>query len=481
MPKPSAVDRWFFINDGPGEPTHVAALVTLKLPKDAPPDFVRKLADDMRTAKTFGTPFNYRLIRPKLRRVTPSFVVLNDDQVDLDYHFRHSALPAPGGERELGQLVARLFSRPLDPTKPLWEVHLIEGLENDRFAWFFKVHHGLMDGVGGMRRFGQMLSTDPAETEITPIWTIKPRTSVRLELTGKEKLQRTGQSIRAGAGASGALAKVIGQTIKEGFQHTDPAWAVPYDAPKSIINGRITAQRRFATQSYDLDRIIGIAKGLGVSVNDVFLALCSGALRRYLSELGELPAKSLQVGIPVNIRDISDETSSNAISAMLVKLRTDIEDPLERLEGIAASSKLAKAKLKAMPKAASDLFGIVALGPHSVGALIGVNGRTRPTFNLLLSNVPGPPAKLYLRGAEMEGLWPLSILSHGQALNISGGSMSGKFHVGFLGCRDTLPHLQRLALHTADTLAELEKVLAARDGRVPQRAARKPRPRAVPK
>lgn len=481
MPKPSAIDRWFFMNDGPGVPTHVAALVTLKLPDDAPPDFVRRLADDMRAAQTFGAPFNYRLRRPKLRRVAPSFEVLPDESIDLDYHFRHSALPAPGGERELGVLVARMFSRPLDPTKPLWEVHLIEGLENGRFAWFFKVHHGLMDGVGGMRRFAQMLTADPSATELRPIWTIKPKESTRPRLRDAEKRQRALANLKEGLGASGALSKAIGETVKEGFRHADPAWAVPYDAPMSIINRRITAQRRFATQSYDLDRILTVAKGFGVSVNDVFLALCSGALRRYLVELGELPDKSLQVGIPVNIRDVGDETSSNAISAILVKLRTDLEDPVERINAIAESSRLAKDKLKALPKAAGDLFGVVALGPMSVGQMIGINGRTRPTFNLLVSNVPGPPAKLYMRGAELEGLWPLSILSHGQALNISAGSMAGKFHIGFLGCRDTLPHLQRLALHTAATLEELEKALAVPDGRAPKRTARKPRPRAVPK
>lgn len=462
MPKPNAVDRWFFAIDAPGVPSHVAALVTLKLPDGAPPDFIRTLADDMRAARTFGAPFNYRLKHPGRRRWAPSFEVLDDDQIDLDYHFRHSALPAPGGERDLGVLVSRLFSRPLDPAKPLWEVHLIEGLENNRFAWFFKVHHGLMDGVGGMRRFGQMLSTDPSSRKLTPIWTIKPRERSQPEVSKQERRARARAAARQALGATGALAKAAGETIREGMRPTDPAWAVPYAAPMSILNGRITAQRRFATQTYDLDRIKALAKGFGVSVNDVFLALCAGGLRGYLLELGKLPEQSLQVGMPVNVRAADDDSSSNAISAVLAKLRTDIEDPGERIAAIADSTRLAKDKLKELPKAAGDLFGAVILGPMALGQLAGLAGRTTPTFNLLVSNVPGPPHKLYLRGAELEGLYPLSVLSHGQALNISTGSMSGKMHIGFLGCRDTLPSLQRLALHTADALEELEKALAAK-------------------
>lgn len=464
MPKPNAVDRWFYVTDAPGTPTHGAVLVTVKSPDGAPGDFVRRLAEDMRAVCTFGPPFSYRLRHPRLRRVAPSYEVLDDDQIDLDYHFRHSALPAPGGERELGVLISRLFSRPLDPSKPLWEVHLIEGLENSRFALYVKVHHGLIDGVGVMRRFGQMLSTDAKTMDMTPIWAIKPRANAT-ETTPpsrRERLRHAAENLRDAVGASGALVTAAAETFKEGLRPTDSAWAVPYAAPMSVLNGRISAHKRIATQSYDLGRMKSLARGFGGSINDVLLALISGGLRRYLSELGELPEKSLQVGVPVNVRDVDDEAASNAISAVLVKLRTDIADPAERVNAIAESSRLAKDKLRALPKAAGDLFGAMALGPMSIGQLLGLNGRTRPTFNLLVSNVAGPQEKLYIRGAELEGLWGQTVLSHGQALSITAGSLSGRFNIGFLGCRDSLPHLQRLALHTADALEELEKTMAVK-------------------
>lgn len=470
MPKVNPVDRWFFALDAPDTPTHVAVMMTFAIPEGAEPDFVGRLVADMREIRTFAPPFNYRFRVPAARRFAPSLVELPDDAIDLDYHLQHTGLAKPGGERELGTLVSRLFSRPLDPNKPPWEVHIIEGLENNRFAWMVKISHGLMDGVAAMRRFEKMLTTDPATQELLPIWSIGRTTSSsprRHAPALSERLLGVLGAAREVPGAVAALAKSAAGSVREVVAPSDPAVAVPFGAPDSVLNGRVGQQRRFATQSYDLERIKAVASGLRVTVNDVFLAICSGGLRRYLDELGELPDSSLTVGMPVSVRAEGDQLAGNAISAVLVKLRTDIEDPIERIKAIAASSRIAKKNLQAMPKAAADLYGVLFLGPMAVQQLAGVAGirqipLNRQAFNLLVSNVPGWKPALYMRGARMEAGFPLSIVSHGQALNISVGSMSGKFNLGFLGCRDTLPHLQRLAVYTGDALAELEKALAER-------------------
>lgn len=465
MPIPNAVDRWFFAIDAPDVPSHVAVMATYAIPEGAPGDFVRHLADEMRAARTFAPPFNYRLKRTTLHRVAPELAVLGDDEIDLDYHFRHSALPQPAGERELGVLVSRLHSQPLDPHRPLWEVHLIEGLDGGtRFAWFFKVHHGVMDGMGGMRRFTEMMSREADSDELRPIWTLTSRSRPRSDGSDRSAAHLAGRLLglaKDSVTSASALAATAGGLALERVRPTDDALAVPYGAPMSVLNGRVGQQRRFATQSYDMDRILALAKGFDVTVNDVFLALCSGGLRKYLTELGELPEASLTAGIPVSVRDPSDEESGNVITAVLVKLRTDIAEPGARIRAISESSGVAKSNLLKLPGPARNLFGALAMSPMAIAQFSGLAGHTPPAFNLLLSQVPGPKEALYMRGARLEGLYPLSIVSHGQALNISADSMSGRFNLGFLGCRDTLPSLQKLAVYTGEALEELEAALPA--------------------
>jgi WS/DGAT/MGAT family acyltransferase len=167
-------DRLFLTADSNETPQHVAALGIFSPPEGAPDDFVGQLAERFRAIRTFAAPFNYRLTHPRLKSVAPGWLELADDGVDLDYHFRHNALPRPGGQRELGQLVSRLHSRALDPNRPLWDIHLIDGLDDGRFALYFKVHHALMDGVGGIRRLRRMLSTDPDDATVRALWTIGP-------------------------------------------------------------------------------------------------------------------------------------------------------------------------------------------------------------------------------------------------------------------------------------------------------------------
>jgi WS/DGAT/MGAT family acyltransferase len=311
MPKVGLAGRLFLLADAVRTPQHIAALAIFSPPDGAEEDFVTRLGADFRGVHTFAPPFNFRLRRPGLRAIAPAWDVLGDEEVDLDFHFRANALPRPGGERELGVLVGRLHSRALDPRRPLWECHLIEGLEQDRFAIYFKVHHALIDGVGGVKRFTQMISPDPADRQIRPLWSIGPTRRPKREAgAGPSPLGGTrGVLARAVAGArlSTGLGMVAAGMVREARRPVDEAAATPFVVPGSILNGRIGQQRRVATQTYEFERIRAVSKAAGVTINDVFLAICAGGLRRYLEELGELPDRGLVAGTPVSVRLAGDD------------------------------------------------------------------------------------------------------------------------------------------------------------------------------
>ena len=386
-------------------------------------------------------------------------------------------MPKPGGERELGVLVSRLHSHPLDFNRPLWEAHIIEGLENKRFALYMKMHHSMVDGVGGMRMLQKMMVPDPKASALPPPWAIGRGTGPR---DGTRPPPRVFQRLRAQCAAAPQVGKAVGHVVAERFRRRVVMdETLPFEGPRSLLNQRVSGQRRFATQFYDLARIKAVAKAASVSVNDVFLALCSGALRRYLAEVQALPEASLTAGIPVSIRPEGDDESSNAISFIIASLHTDFSDPLDRLQAIRRSTEAAKAQLHKLPAAGLTSYTMLFMAPFMVQLLAGLGGVARPMFNITVSNVPGPTVPLYFNGARMEQMYPVSLLTHGQGLNITCLSYAGQFNIGLTGCRDSLPHMQRLAVYMGDTLAELEQALAPQAA--PARARATPKPKAKPK
>ena len=445
-------------------PMHVAGLMPFLLPEGAPPDFLRDLVAELRTAREFAPPWNYCLRGPGLMHPRPVWV--EQDSLDLEYHVRHSALPRPGGERELGQLVARLHSQPLDLTRPPWEYHVIEGLSGGRFAVYLKMHHSLIDGVSGVRLLTQSMSDDPEKSlDLPPFWS--PRPGPR---SGKEKkpaapltldgvLQTVMQAVGSQVRSAPQLVKAFTSMVTPG--ETDAALQLPFDAPKSVVNGRVRGQRRVATQLFGLDRLKAVARGAGCTLNDVVLAICGGGLRKFLAEEGLLPDKPLTAGIPVNVRAADDEGTGTQVTFIIGTLGTDIEDPRERLDAVAASTRAAKAHFGALPREAITQYTMLLMAPTILGMLTPIAGRTRPMFNVTVSNVPGPTKPLYYRGARLEASYPISLISHGIGLNITCQSYAHVIAFAFVGCRDTLPHLQNVAVYTADALAELEASLAA--------------------
>lgn len=441
-------------------PMHVGGLMRFVLPDDAPPDFFAKLMQDFRATKKFAPPWNQRLRMPSLKGLMPVWEI--DDDIDLEHHVRHSALPRPGGERELGQLIARFHSQPLDLTRPPWECEVIEGLADGQFAMYVKMHHSLIDGISGIKLLEKAMSSDARSSrKLPPFWALGStggKASKRPKApppTPAEVVSNFTELVRDQIGSLPDIARAFGSMIGA-FRNKEDTLAIPFESPLSLLNGRINQERRFATQRFELPRLRKLAEAANATLNDVVLALCGGALRRFMIELGELPEHSLTAGIPVSVRPKDDEGTGNAITFIISTLGTDIDAPRERIQAITASTRRAKQHVSNLPKKAMMQYTMLLMAPTMLSLMTGIGGRTRPMFNITISNVPGPEKPLYFRGARLEAAYPVSLVTHGQAINITCQSYDGKLAFGITGCRSTLPHLQRLSPYMQLALEELE-------------------------
>ncbi|MGH8480844.1 MAG: WS/DGAT/MGAT family O-acyltransferase [Nevskiaceae bacterium] len=453
------LDSSWLAVDSIDTPMHVGSLLIFQLPDDARDDFAQKLFAHLKSHTEAHPPWNLKLKSPSLRRVLPVWTF--EDDIDMDFHVRHSALPKPGGERELGVLVSRLHSRQLDFTRPLWESTLIEGLENNRIALYTKMHHSLVDGISGMRMLQRALSDAPAASrKMPPPWACAPPEKKRSDDEPPPIPEGAVSSIVSGlrkqARSVPELARALTRLMRGGDAKDLIA---PFAAPVSVLNYRITGARRFATQQYDLAKLKALARKADATLNDVVLWLCATALRRFLKEAHHLPGKPMTAGIPVNVRPADDEEAGTAISFIMANLGTDIADPKKRLKAIVTSTRVAKDHLQSLPRSALTQYTMLVMAPYILALVTGIGGRTRPVFNVTISNVPGPDKPLYFYGARLEAMYPISLLAHGGALNITCVSYDGKLNFGFTGARDTLPHMQRLSVYTGEALEELEKVV----------------------
>lgn len=467
----SPLDAGFLLLDTAETPMHVGALMPFEPPPGMPRDLLRRIFEEGRTA-TVAPPWNRRLVTHRIKR-SPVHWWTEDDNVDLDYHVRRSALPSPGDERELGIMVARLHSNPLDLSRPPWELHLIEGLSGGRYAIYVKIHHALIDGISGMKLLARSLSTDPADDATPLFFTVRPATRSPLpeQPAGRggldsvvatsasavtEVIGLSATAARAAARLSTSLVQLATAPLRGGDL------VAPLQAPHSILNRRITRQRRFATQQYALSRLKAISQATGTTLNDVVLAICGGGLRTYLLELGALPDRSLVAFLPVNVRAEDDPGGGNAVGAVLSALGTDVADPLERLRVVHASASSAKTQIRGMDQTTALAYSLAVMAPAGLQVAAALAGVPAPatSFNVAISNVPGPRRPLYFRGARLQAIYPLSIPTHGMALNITLESYADTLAFGFIGCRQTLPSLQRLAVQTGEALEALETAVS---------------------
>lgn len=453
----------FLFAESRQQPMHVGGLQLFRKPAGAGRSFVKDLYDEM---LTHHDPAPLFLKHPHRSLSTAGqWTWAEDEQFDLEYHFRHSALPKPGRIRELLDLCGRLHGTRLARERPLWEVHLIEGLRDGRVAMYTKMHHSLVDGVASMRLLQRVLSTHPDERGMAPMWSASHTgTSPG---GGEEERDETvagltGQALRVALGISAeaaGLPAALMHTLARGVRNeTSP---VSLYAPRTVLNKRITGSRRFAADDWPVERIHAVGKATGTTINDVVLAMCSGAMRTYLRELDALPDTSLVAMVPVGLQAKNSQSASasggNALGAVMVRLGTDEPDPADRLRSVQHSMATGKEALGTMTP--TQILAMTALGlaPAVLAPMLKVQGLTRPPFNLIISNVPGPRSPHYFNGARLEGVYPLSIPLHGMALNITCTSYDGQLDFGLTGCRRTVPRLQRLLPHLDDELAALEK------------------------
>jgi diacylglycerol O-acyltransferase len=373
-----------------------------------------------------------------------------DDDVDIDYHLRRSALPRPGRVRDLLELVSRLHGTLLDRHRPLWEASLVEGLSDGRFAVYTKIHHSLLDGVSAQRLMIRAMSPDPDDRETRVPWTLGPK---------PRKAGPSRSVLRSLVDVAGSIAALAPSTLPLARAALiEQQLTLPFRAPKTMFNVPIGGARRAAAQSWPLARIKGVKNATGTTVNDVVLAMCSGALRAYLSEQEALPDAPLVAMVPVSLRSAHEQDAGgNMVGTILCNLATDIEDPAKRLEAISASMRANKKVFAELPRTqALALSAFLSFGV-ALAVVPGFVTSAPPPFNIVISNVPGAREPMYWNGARLDGNYPLSIALDGQALNITLTNTAGNLDFGLVGCRRSVPHLQRLLGHLEDSLTDLER------------------------
>lgn len=458
MPFMPPTDSMFLLAESREHPMHVGGLQLFQPPDGAGPEFVRDLVEGFRSVDHISPTFRKRPAEP-VSLVGQTWWA-QDDVIDLEYHVRHSAVPPPGRIRELLQLTSRWHGSLLDRHRPLWETHVVEGLQDGRFAVYSKVHHSMVDGVSALRLMQRSLSEDPERRDCVPPWALpsrpRPSTEVSRRLPDPLGVLKGGLAVAEDvAGLLPASMRIVNQIVREG-DVTLPR------APKTILNGPVGGARRFAAQSWEIERIKRVAKSSATTLNDVVLAMVAGALREYLLEQNALPDDPMTAMVPVSLAlraesaGASEEATGNSVGVIVVNLATDVENGPTRLEEIAYSSKRAKKILGGLSPTQILAFSALQMAPLALGPVPGFVRYTHPPFNVVISNVPGPTSPMYYNGAKLDGMYPVSIVLDGQAVNVTLCSRDRYLDFGIIGCRRSVPHLQRLLTHLETSLAELE-------------------------
>ena len=402
---------------------------------------------------------------------------IDDADFDIEYHIRELALPSPGSDAQLQEQVARLHSRSLDRSRPLWEMYLITGLADQRIAVYTKVHHAAIDGASGAELLTVLLDLSPEGRELPPAEPFTPsgppglvqmtaRTAARLAWRPVESMKITGGLLKAVPTLAPVITPVIGGIfgLNRGDGGVIPTR--PGRAPATPFNKAITPHRRVAFRSVDLATVKAVKNAFGVSVNDVVMTMCAGALRRWLQDHDALPDAPLVSMIPVSVRD---ETSKgklgNKVSAMLASLPTNVDDPAQRLAIVHEATKVAKAQQAAIPQGLVDDisdFSPPALTARAARVVFATGVLHRvPPFNIVISNVPGPNVPVYLGGARLLAQYPVSVITDGQGLNITLVGYLGQLHFGLAACRELVPDIDVLADYIAEELEWLAKAAHA--------------------
>jgi diacylglycerol O-acyltransferase / wax synthase len=424
-------------------------------------------------------PLRWRLAEVPLGLDYPYWV--EDDDFDLEFHIREIGLAPPGSDSQLAEQVARIFSRPLDRKRPLWELYLIHGLPDSRVAVLTKIHHALIDGISGAEIMGLLLDHSPEGRELpdeavrfgdshpgelamlargllgVPRYPLRLLGSLPRALPNVDDLPATLGAI-PGLGTAGRLARIARRAMgADGDLPERPKLA----APKTTFNGRISPHRRFMFGQLELEDVKAIKNQHGVTVNDVIVSMCAGAVRRWLLEHDELPDEPLVAQIPVSVRTGEQMgTFGNRIMLMSAPLFTDEADPVRRLRRTHEALRVMKDRHRALPaELLQDANNFIPPAVFSRAARLTFRLSTsrpgRPAWNLVISNVPGPQMPLYMAGARLEANYPVSVITDGMGLNITVMSYDGHLDVGIVADRGQMPDVDRLMGWLEESLEEL--------------------------
>ena len=479
MKQLSSLDAQFLALENARQNGHVAGLAVHD-PSTAPDGRLTaaSMMELLRERMHLLPPLRWRLIEVPFGLDYPYWV--EDDRFDLSYHVRDSALPPPGDDHQLADLVSRLHGRPLDRDRPLWEMYVISGLASGYVAVYTKIHHAVIDGVSGAEITGLLLdltpevrsfhTADPAVPHPRPgnaqMWGRAllglPRAQLRMLRSLPRTLPHLEETTLAGLPGVGRLGRLTGRLGALARGDENRVIRAAMTAPKTSFNQKLSPHRRFAFGRLELDRVKAVKRAYEVTVNDVVVAVCAGAVRRWLLDHKELPDEPLVAQIPVSVRTSEQAgTYGNRILLMAAPLHTEIPDPVARLKATAAGLAEMKDRHQALP---ADLLmdvnhfippalfsrasrAILALGTSAVG---------RPTWNLAVSNVPGPQLPLYCGGARLVANYPVSVIVDGMGLNITVMSYNGDLDIGIIADREQMPDVWTLLDDLDLSLIELE-------------------------
>jgi diacylglycerol O-acyltransferase len=469
MQRLDGMDASFVYLDTPATPMQVGMTCVFD-PSTAPGGYsfgkVRRLVEDR---LHLIPPFRRRLVEVPGHLHRPAWI--EDPDFDLDEHLHRVLLRPPGGISELEQFAAHVIRRPLDPGRPPWEMHIVEGLEGGMVASVTKMHHSAVDGVSGAELTATLLDLEPEPEPVAPPdtpWRPAPPPS-RFSLAAGAVRDLLRQPVEAGSVLARTARAALNLVRHNRRTETEPPPG-PFAAPRSTYNAPVTGARQVSLAQIDLDDVRRIKDAAGVTINDVVLAVCAAALRGHLEDHGGVPEDPLVAAVPVSVRtDDDDAMTSNHLSAMLVQLGTTIDEPMTRLHAIAASTRAAKTQHHVLgPDTFSELADITP--PAFIAALgalesrFNVLGRIPPACNLIVSNFPGPPFPLYCAGARLVAAYPLGPLGLGTALNITVQSYLDTLWFGIVACPDVVPEPETLAAGIHDAVHELGKEHAPRRG-----------------
>lgn len=471
----STIDAAFFNLDRKNSTGHIGTVCLLD-PDPERPLTLQGITELVASRLHLVPIMRQRLVEVPLGLDNPYWI--DDQNFDIEYHVRDISLPPPGSYAQLCEQISRLHARPLDKRRPLWEIYLIHGLEDGKYALYTKMHHASIDGASGAELLGLVVDLEPNPAQPTDIPDFAPRP----EPSPTELLRRSALSLGARPGqaaritrsafrlATGvrlpALTELVPGLGHKTEEETDANLgstesAVGLLPPKTPFNAPISPHRRVAMRTVDLGAVKDVKNAFDASINDVVMAMATGGLRAWLDEKGELPEQPLVSMVPVSLKDPGSAAQGNALSVLRAALPTNLATPTERITALREVTTTAKQKQAAIPKGLID--DVTDFAPPALVArtarlafAMGLPHRVAP-LNLVLSNVPGPNIQFYVGGAKLTAVYPISLLVDGQGLNITVMSYLGGLHIGLISCRELMPDLEHLADLVVEELEALTK------------------------